>query len=104
MNTIYKKGAINRWLLASVALLAGGAGLFITSTAIAQTTCVTGSWTVANQPPNNCFPYPNGLFQKPLPNGGNGGPLIHLMANSDAIAQTALTKMAMEPAHQLMDL
>lgn len=52
-----------------------------------QPGCTPGNWSLTNQPPNNCIPYPNGLFQKPLPHAGTGGPTDHLYPNSDAIIQ-----------------
>jgi hypothetical protein len=52
--------------------------------------CVTGKWTQAKRPPAHCTPYPNGLFQKKLPNAGKGGPIEHLALNSDKIAFNSL--------------
>ena len=48
--------------------------------------CVTGNWTITNQPPDNCMPFAQvGVWTKPLPNAGAGGPMNHLAANSAAI-------------------
>ena len=52
--------------------------------------CVTGNWTVENQPPAHCVPYPKGLFQVKLPNAGKGGPTDHLAPDSDKIAANSL--------------
>ena len=62
-----------------------------TPTPITSGSCITGSWSQSNQPPDSCFPYPSSLWQKPLPNAGNGGPMNHLASNSDVIVQTAVT-------------
>lgn len=50
-----------------------------------------GGWTQSNRPPVGCTPYPNGLWVKPLPGAGNGGPMNHLAPNSDAVANCAMT-------------
>ena len=52
--------------------------------------CITGKWTISDRPPPHCTPYPNGLFQKRLPNWGKGGPTDHLAPNSAAIAFNSL--------------
>ncbi len=46
-----------------------------------------GGWSISNQPPVGCRPYPNSLWVKQLPNAGSGGPMNHLAPNSDAIIQ-----------------
>jgi hypothetical protein len=63
----------------------------LTGTAAAQ--CPSppaGGWSQSNRPPTTCVPYPNSLWSKQLPNAGSGGPMNHLAANSDAIAQNTL--------------
>jgi hypothetical protein len=52
--------------------------------------CVSGNWSIENQPPTHCTPYPKGLFQMKLPNAGKGGPTDHLAPDSDAIAANSL--------------
>ena len=52
--------------------------------------CVSGNWSVENQPPAHCTPYPKGLFQMKLPNAGKGGPTDHLAPDSDRIAANSL--------------
>jgi len=52
--------------------------------------CVSGNWSVENQPPAHCTPYPKGLFQMKLPNAGKGGPTDHLAPDSDEIAANSL--------------
>lgn len=42
----------------------------------------TGTFSLASQEPSTCVPYPGGLFTKPIPNAGRGGPITHLITNS----------------------
>ena len=47
--------------------------------------------SIMNQPPVSDRPYPTAFYNQKLPGAGSGGPLNHLMPNSDAVAQTTMT-------------
>lgn len=76
-------------LLAMVPVMKNPA-LIKTDDPAAADECVTGDWSIENQPPAHCSPYPKGLFQIKLPNAGKGGPTNHLAPDSDAIAANSL--------------
>ena len=47
-----------------------------------------GQYTVLNQHPVSNRPYPSAYYNQQLPNAGAGGPVTHLMPNSDNIITT----------------
>ena len=54
--------------------------------------CLTGNFTIQNQPPDDCIPFTtNGIFHQQIPGAGSGGPLNHLYPNSDAIIRKTMT-------------
>lgn len=57
--------------------------------------CITGTWSITNQPPSTCIPFAqNGIYTKQLPHAGSGGPQDHLFPNSAAIIANVMNPNA----------